>query len=120
LGVGFREPQKGGKEHCNPVRSSFVYILSSLNRAIYIGVTSNIERRVYEHKMKLVPGFTQRYNVTRLVYPEEFADIRDAITREKQLKGWLRSRKVALIQEKNPKWDDLAANWFKSANKVNK
>ncbi len=99
------------------MKSSFVYIVSSLNRTIYIGVTSNIERRVYEHKMKLVPGFTQRYNVTRLVYLEEFADIRDAIAREKQLKGWLRNRKVALIQEKNPKWDDLAANWFKSSQK---
>ena len=94
--------------------------MSSLNRTIYIGVTSNIEQRIHEHKMKLIPGFTQRYNVTRLVYLEEFADVRDAIAREKQLKGWLRSRKAALIQEKNPKWDDLAANWFKPAKKENK
>ncbi len=102
------------------MRSSFVYIMTNAKEALYIGVTSNIERRVYEHKMKLIPGFTQRYNLTRLIYLEEFADIRDAIAREKQLKSWNRSLKIALIERSNPEWQDLAANWFKPTAKVEK
>jgi putative endonuclease len=75
---------------------------------LYIGVTSNLERRILEHKNKLIPGFTQKYNLHRLVYFESFGDVRDAIVREKQLKGWLRARKVALIESKNPNWNDLS------------
>ena len=80
---------------------------------LYIGVTSTLHRRVYEHKHKLIAGFSQLYNLHRLVYFEVFGDIRDAIAREKQLKGWLRSKKVALINSKNPRWQDLAADWYK-------
>jgi putative endonuclease len=67
---------------------------------------------VDEHKRSLTPGFTSRYHITRLVYFEEFGDVRDAIAREKQLKGWVRSRKIQLIEGKNPAWEDLARTWF--------
>ncbi len=89
----------------------FVYIMSSLSRRIYIGVTNNLERRVSEHKQKLVPGFTAKYNMTRLVYSETYTDINAAIAREKQIKGWLREKKIALIQSVNPMWKDLSEEW---------
>ena len=73
--------------------SYYVYIMASERRTLYIGVTNDLQRRVYEHKSKLIPGFTAKYNVTRLVYYEEFSDIREAIAREKVLKGWKRKRK---------------------------
>ena len=86
----------------------FVYILSNASRTLYIGVTNDLVRRVYEHKQKVAPGFTARYNVTRLVYFEEAAHPQVAIAREKELKGWRRSRKLALVSEANPTWRDLA------------
>jgi len=89
-----------------------VYILASRSRVLYIGVTNDLARRVDEHKRGLVVGFTSRYRVTRLVYFEEFIDIRDAIAREKQLKGWTRSRKTGLIERRNPGWQDLAESRF--------
>ena len=79
--------------------------------ATYVGVTNDIGRRLQEHKEKLVPGFSAKYNVTRLVYLEVFGNPRDAIAREKEIKGWRRSKKVALIEEKNPSWKDLSADW---------
>jgi len=82
---------------------------------IYIGVTNDIERRVLEHKSKSVPGFSARYNLTKLVYFETFSDVRAAIAREKELKGWVRRRKVALIESVNPKWKDLSPEWMRSA-----
>jgi putative endonuclease len=78
---------------------------------LYIGFTNDLERRMSEHKQKLITGYTSKYNLNRLVYFEEYAYVRDAIAREKQLKRWLRSRKVALIEEENPEWADLSANW---------
>ena len=87
----------------------YVYIVSNRSRTIYIGVTSDLEKRVAEHKEGLIPGFTARYGVNRLVYFEEFASINDAIEREKKLKGWLLAKKVALIESMNPTWADLAA-----------
>ncbi|SEJ86427.1 putative endonuclease [Deinococcus reticulitermitis] len=90
------------------VRSYWVYILTNRrNGTLYIGVTNNLARRVWEHRQKVVPGFTQKYNLTRLVYFEETTDVRSAIAREKQLKGWLRAKKVALIEGMNPQWRDL-------------
>jgi putative endonuclease len=89
------------------VKTYHVYIMAS--RVLYIGVTSDLLRRVREHKERKVPGFTARYGVTELVYFEAFGDIRVAIAREKQLKGWLRSRKIALIESFNPRWKDLSA-----------
>jgi putative endonuclease len=94
------------------MRTYSVYILASRSRVLYIGVTNDLARRVDEHKRGGVVGFTSRYRVTRLVYFEEFADIRDAIAREKQLKGWRRSRKTELIERRNPAWQDLAEGWF--------
>ena len=86
----------------------YVYIMSNRNnKVIYVGVTNNLERRVYEHKNKLVEGFTQKYNINKLVYFEETNDIRVAIAREKQIKGWMRQKKDALVVRMNPEWADL-------------
>jgi len=90
----------------------YVYILSSRSRNLYTGVTNNIARRVAEHREGIIPGFTSRYRIHRLVYVEPFGHPSAAIAREKQIKGWLRARKIALIEEQNPAWDDLAAGWF--------
>ena len=89
----------------------FVYIMSNYARTIYVGVTNDLERRVYEHKMKLITGFTSRYGLNSLVYYESTNDISVAIAREKQLKGWLRSKKIALIEAMNPEWNDLSEDW---------
>ena len=87
----------------------YVYILTNKNNSvIYTGVTNNIERRIYEHKQKLVKGFTSKYNVTKLVYLEETKNINDAIEREKQIKGWLREKKIELINSVNQEWVELA------------
>ncbi|MCL5105738.1 MAG: GIY-YIG nuclease family protein [Armatimonadetes bacterium] len=93
----------------------YVYILSSRSRTLYIGVTNDLTRRVLEHKSKQIPGFTAKYNIDRLVYFEEHPSINDAIAREKQLKGWLRKRKVALIESTNPTWEDLCVTHGLSA-----
>lgn len=85
-----------------------VYIMSNASRTLYVGVTNDLVRRVWEHKEKVKPGFTKRYNVTQLVYYEEAAHPQVAIAREKELKSWLRARKVALVSEQNPAWRDLA------------
>ena len=89
-----------------------VYILASRSRVLYIGVTSDLTKRLYEHKEKLVPGFTARYNVDKLVYCEATSDALAAIAREKQIKGWLRRRKIELIERENPQWLDLSEGWF--------
>ena len=91
-----------GKEH-----RYFVYILTNKSRTLYIGVTNDLVRRVYAHKNKLVDGFTKKYNINQLVYFEETASVLEAIAREKQLKGWLRAKKVTLVESSNPHWRDL-------------
>lgn len=91
----------------------YVYIMTNDSGTLYVGVTNDIVRRVYEHKQKLVAGFTSQYNITQLVYFEETNDVRLAIAREKPIKGWLRKKKVALIRSLNPRWDDLSCNWYK-------
>jgi putative endonuclease len=96
------------------VRRYYVYIMTNYSRTLYIGMTNDLPRRVYEHKQKLIAGFTSRYNVTSLVYYEECGDVRSAIEREKQLKGWLREKKVALIEAANPAWDDLSSGWYEA------
>ena len=96
-------------------RDYFVYILANWSRTLYVGVTNDLERRVFEHKQKLVPGFTSRYRIDRLVYFEMTPDVFAAIAREKQLKGWRRSRKVALIESANPNWKDLCEGWSERA-----
>ena len=86
----------------------YIYILTNRhNKVLYTGVTNDLKRRVFEHKNKLTEGFTKKYNVDKLVYFEIFKDIRTALNREKEIKGWLRAKKLALIEEKNPNWDDL-------------
>jgi putative endonuclease len=86
----------------------YVYILTNVSRTLYVGVTNDLIRRIYEHQQKLVPGFTRRYNINRLVYFEETGDVETAIAREKQIKGWLREKKVQLIESANPDWKDLS------------
>ena len=86
----------------------YVYILSNASRTLYVGVTNDLVRRVWEHKEKKTPGFTAKYNVTQLVYFEEAAHPQVAIAREKELKGWLRARKIALVSAANPTWRDLS------------
>lgn len=89
-------------------KHSYIYLLSNNpNTVIYTGVTSNLQKRIYEHKEKLVEGFTKKYNVVKLVYFEEFGNIKNAIEREKQIKGGSRQDKVNLIRTINPKFEDL-------------
>jgi putative endonuclease len=88
----------------------YVYILANVSRTLYIGITNNLERRVYEHKNKLIPGFTRKYNLTMLVYFETTPDIRAALAREKQMKGWTRDKKLTLIEAENPMWNDLSVD----------
>ena len=89
-----------------------VYIMASSGRTLYVGVTNDLERRVLEHKEARKQGFTTRYNVTKLVYYDSTTDVRAAITREKELKGWRRGKKVALVESENPEWKDLALRWY--------
>ena len=90
----------------------YVYILTNKHRTtLYIGVTNNLWLRINQHRRGEVKGFTQRYQLTRLVWFEHFCDINNAIAREKQLKGWLRAKKIALIEKRNPRWFDLSADW---------
>lgn len=89
--------------------------MASYRGALYVGVTNDLERRVYEHQCKLVEGFTKKYNVSQLVYDEMTDDVSAAIEREKQLKGWTRSRKAALIDAMNLYWEDLSEAWRESA-----
>jgi len=90
-------------------KTYFVYIMTNKSRTLYTGVTNDLVRRVYEHRHKLVPGFTAKYNITQLVYYEATESILAAIAREKQIKGWLRAKKIALIESLNPDWRDLSA-----------
>ena len=92
------------------MKTYHVYVMASASRVLYIGVTGDLLRRLREHKERKVPGFTERYHVTELVYFEAFSDVRLAIAREKQIKGWLRARKIALIESFNPQWKDLTGN----------
>lgn len=89
----------------------FVYVMSSRSGTLYIGITNSIYRRALEHKRGDVQGFASKYHCTCLVYYEGFDDVHKAIGREKQLKGWTRAKKIALIESKNPRWEDLAEKW---------
>jgi putative endonuclease len=93
-------------------RQFWVYILASATQRLYVGVTGDLTRRICEHKSGAIPGFARRYGITRLVYVETTGSVRDAIAREKQIKGWLRCKKLALIQAQNPGWIDLAEEWL--------
>jgi putative endonuclease len=88
-----------------------VYIVCSRSGTLYIGMTNSIYRRALQHKSGEIEGFASKYDCDRLVYYESFDDVRNAIDREKQLKGWSRAKKIALIEAKNPRWEDLAEKW---------
>ena len=86
----------------------YVYILTNWNnRVMYIGVTNNLRRRVYEHKQEIIEGFTKKYHVHKLVYCESCGEVKDAIAREKQLKGWTRKKKNELVETINPMWKEI-------------
>ena len=89
----------------------YVYILASRSKRLYVGMTSDLERRVSEHKTKIIPGFTSQYNIDRLVWYESTTSAIDAAERERQLKRWRREKKVWLIEMDNADWEDLAAGW---------
>jgi len=93
-------------------KGGFFYIMGSLQMTLYCGITSWLEYRVGQHKTKALPGFTAKYNVDRLLYHEQFGDIRDAIAREKEVKKWRREKKLRLIEEMNPDYHDLASGWW--------
>ena len=95
-------------------KTYYVYLLTTWNnKVLYTGVTNNLERRMYEHKNKLIDGFTKKYNVNKLVYFEKTDDVLLAIEREKQIKGWLRVKKNKLVDSLNPDWRDLYDEVFK-------
>jgi putative endonuclease len=91
----------------------YVYIMTNRSGTLYVGVTNKIKKRVLQHKNKLVEGFTKKYNINKLLYYETFSDIHSAIAREKSIKGWLRSKKIELIETMNPSWTDLSEDWCK-------
>ena len=93
------------------MNSYYVYVMASASRVLYIGVTNDLARRVWEHKAKLVPGFTKKYNCHYLVYFERYDNVYRAIGREKELKRWTRAKKIALIESANPRWQDLSEHW---------
>ena len=93
------------------MKQYFVYVMSNKSRRLYVGITSKLFGRVFDHKNKIVPGFTSRYKFDMLVYYEEFGEVLEAIAREKQIKGWLREKKLKLILSVNPNWEDLSLEW---------
>ncbi len=113
--AGLCHSERGKESEGRVMKSYYVYIMTNRSKTLYVGVTSNLVKRVYEHKHKLVQGFTRKYNITRLVYYEETKNAMVAIRREKQLKGWLRRKKLALIASTNPTWQDLSAGWYENS-----
>lgn len=103
---------QSGMIRAMPDSSYATYIMASRSHTLYIGVTGSLHKRVFEHKWKEHDGFTEKYNCDRLVWFETYQDIRDAIAREKQLKGWRREKKIALIEKMNPAWIDLSRDWY--------
>jgi len=91
------------------MREYFVYIMASRSGVLYTGVTNNLERRVRQHKAGEVPGFTSKYRVTKLIYFERYTEVKEAIAREKEIKGWRRAKKITLIEDLNPDWTDLGS-----------
>ena len=98
--------------HFGGQKTYYVYILTNRSKTLYTGVTSNLEQRVWQHKHHAFPGFTADYKIDRLVYFERYSSIHSAIGREKQIKGYTRLKKIALIVSQNPTWKDLSAEWY--------
>jgi putative endonuclease len=109
---------RGARLGGGPLRNYYVYIMASACRTLYTGVTNSLERRVLQHRGKLLGGFTARYNINRLVYYEVCGEISAAIAREKQIKSWSRRKKIALIESVNRDWKDLSAAWYKTQGSV--
>ena len=97
------------------MKEYYVYIITNIARTLYTGMTSNLPRRVWEHKTRFEPGFTSRYKLNRLVYYEVTSEAGAAIQREKQIKGWLRKKKIALVETVNPEWRDLSLDFMEEA-----
>lgn len=95
------------KEH-----NYYVYIMTNKSKTLYTGMTNDLLRRVYEHKHKLVEGFTKKYNITKLVFFDQTSDVNEAIALEKKIKGWTRAKKIALIESQNQNWLDLSQDWY--------
>jgi putative endonuclease len=95
------------------LKQYFVYILASRTRTTYIGVTNDLDRRLYEHKNQIIKGFTSKYQIDSLVYFESFVDVNEAIVREKEIKKWRREKKDALIESMNSDWEDISVRWGK-------
>ena len=93
------------------MKQFYVYIMTNKSKTLYVGVTNNLQRRVYEHKNKMIKSFTSKYNISKVVYFKVFNDIESAKKREKQIKGWLRKKKIELIESMNPDWKDLSEEW---------
>jgi putative endonuclease len=110
-----RDPALRWKKRMRREYIYYVYIMQSASRrALYIGMTNNLHKRVFQHKRHAFEGFTDRYSAVRLVHWESFDDVHKAIDREKQLKRWRREKKIWLIERKNPSWNDLAADWYET------
>ena len=90
----------------------FVYIMTNRSGTLYIGLTNDIKKRIYQHKNKLINSFTKKYNIDRFLYFETFSDVYSAIAREKVIKGWVRKKKIELINRANPQWSDLSQDWY--------
>jgi len=97
------------------MKNYYIYIMTNNSKTLYIGMTNNLERRVYEHKNSLVKGFTSKYKITKLVYYEMTNDVNTALNREKQLKNWRREWKINLIESLNPEWKDLSEEWIRDS-----
>jgi putative endonuclease len=94
------------------MKNYYVYILSNKSKTLYTGITNDLIRRIFEHKHKLVEGFTKKYNITKLVWFKEFNSAQETIYCEKRIKGWVRRKKISLIEIENPEWKDLSMEWF--------
>lgn len=94
------------------MKTFYVYIMSSKSGTLYVGLTSDIKKRIYEHKNHLIAGFTDKYNIDRLLYIETMSEPASAINREKQIKAWRREKKVELNDSLNPEWNDLSQDWY--------
>jgi len=107
-------PHSHATSYIRPMRERFyfTYIMASRSRTLYVGVTGDIVKRAFQHKQKKHDGFTARYNCNRLVWFQRFTEVSEAIQREKELKGWTRAKKIALIESANPTWEDLSQPWY--------
>jgi putative endonuclease len=94
------------------MKQYYTYIMTNQSHTLYTGVTNDLHVRVWQHKSGTVPGFTSKYHVALLAWYETFGDVNEAIAAEKRIKGWTRAKKIALIEAMNPRWEDIAADWY--------